>query len=685
MKKVNQQHLLIRLRQQISYAQSTLEQLSDNVVRKKSSLLKLVSDHEEELGRLNDTKNTLRAKNKKVKQSQLKIEKLNDKIDAKNLEVLAIEEQLKKQTLRLTEMENDYTSFLNVHNEKVAALEDDTKQIEEKIQQKEMLENKKLSDEKAIDAMTETLATADMSAINANVTLSPTEINAKIRIDEDFKKKRLLMKYKLLLQLKQIKEDNKINYFKPYPWQLKFWEQTKTKKQLMIKAAVRVGKTDTVVIPAACWLTNTYPEYWSGYVFDYPICCYVLGQSHDQLKRVLQKKLLGEFDYVKGRFSGGWIPSKYISTNPKHLDWNGAIKGGIRSIRIKTKFGGYSALYFFSYEQGQGVLMGDSVDVVLIDEQIRDPAIYPQLINRTSTGARMTGGIILASMTPEYGRTPMIKQFQEELKPHQFLMSVTWWDAPHWTEKMIQENLEATPPHLRDLKAKGIEIMGSGAVYPIAESTIKERMTDVPSYFKWLGAIDFGIRTGALVVGVLNPDNQKITVIEALRTDDWGVNRIAEKMLSFGKNLKWAWPMDGYQIKEYSGCGIAQVEQLKNREVKMLGTHAHLTLTLEDGTEKKTTSVEAGIQYVYNLLNLDKLKIDPTLSAFWEEFRYYTREEGIIKHKRNEQNEKVGDHVMDAFRYLVISMKYAANLDFEEKPLTPRYLNPKRNCYNYVF
>ncbi len=631
-----------------------LKAVEDSTLAKKTELKELTAQIEKDSSALNELKN-------KIEHEQ---NKLDERI-AKN------KAEMEKYNVELTELQS------------VIKLENETKAAKQALELKALIDKetaKKVSIQRKKNRIKRSVKKSELIQVS-----KPTK-SVIIPNKKANKKDLLIKKYKLLLALQAAKNDNQITYFKPYDWQLKFWEQTKSKKQLMIKAAVRVGKTDTTVIPLACWLTNTYPDYWNGYIFNYPITCYVLGQSYDQLKRVLQKKLLGEIDHNTGRFTGGWIPSRFISSNPKHIDWNGAVKGGIKSIRIKTTetkaTGMYSTLYFFSYEQGQGVLMGDSVDVVLIDEQVKDPSIYPQLVNRTSTGAKLTGGLILASMTPEYGRTPLIKQFQEDLKPHQYLMSVTWWDAPHWTKKMIEENLESLPAHLRDLKSKGVEIMGSGLVYPFSEESLKERLVDPPSYFRYLGAIDFGIRTGALVVGVLNPDNKKITIIEAIRTDDWGINRIADKMLSYGTNLKWAWPMDGYQIKENSGSGITQLEQLRRMGVKTLGVHAHLTIKGEDGTQKKTTSVEAGVQEVYHLLSANKLTIDPTLSAFWEEFRFYAREEGVIKHKKNHQNIKVGDHIMDAFRYLVISMKYATPLNYEQAKIKPIYLSGRENPYN---
>lgn len=469
----------------------------------------------------------------------------------------------------------------------------------------------------------------------------------------------LEQKYRLLKIKEQRRTDCKLDYFKPYDWQAEFCAMTKTKRELMIMAGNQCGKTDETTSTFACWLTNYYPPWFNGYRFTYPIIAYALGVDIEQIYNVLQTKLLGKMD-DSGRFSGGWIPAQFIPTDKQYIHWVTSKKGHVKHIKIRTVNGGWSELHFFSYEQGQGTLMGNKVDAVLVDEQPRDPLIAPQLLQRTSNGARGTGGIIMYSMTPEYGETVLTKQFMHELKPHQYFKRVTWWDCPHWTEEKIRRFLASTPAYLRDLKSKGIPISGSGMVYPFNEDDIKGYLAidEVPSHFKWLGAIDFGIRTGALVVGVVDPDTQDVHVVDAVRTDEWGTNRIANKMLSYG-DIPWAWPHDGHQIKENSGAGLTQVQQLVDMGVKMLPTHAQVILTLPNGKEKKSTSVEAGIQIVYNLLEGAKMHVNGALFDFFKELRFYAREKGQIKHQVDEQGVKVGDHIMDAWRYFAVMLSHA--------------------------
>lgn len=57
--------------------------------------------------------------------------------------------------------------------------------------------------------------------------------------------------------------------------------------------------------------------------------------------------------------------------------------------------------------------MGDSVDWFHIDEEPKDPTIYPQVLTRTATGDRGRGGRGILTFTPENGRTDLVISFMD--------------------------------------------------------------------------------------------------------------------------------------------------------------------------------------------------------------------------------------------------------------------------------
>ena len=52
------------------------------------------------------------------------------------------------------------------------------------------------------------------------------------------------------------------------------------------------------------------------------------------------------------------------------------------------------------------------------------------------------------------------------------VVSATWDDVPHLSPEQKTELWGSIPPYQRDARSKGIPQLGSGAIYPVAESEI---------------------------------------------------------------------------------------------------------------------------------------------------------------------------------------------------------------------
>jgi hypothetical protein len=59
--------------------------------------------------------------------------------------------------------------------------------------------------------------------------------------------------------------------FKPHPKQQEHLDLGRTKRERLLMANNRGGKTETGAFEAACHLTGEYPPGWKGRVFDQPI------------------------------------------------------------------------------------------------------------------------------------------------------------------------------------------------------------------------------------------------------------------------------------------------------------------------------------------------------------------------------------------------------------------------------
>lgn len=459
---------------------------------------------------------------------------------------------------------------------------------------------------------------------------------------------------KALRKYDELKSKLKFMFFEPYKWQLKFYMAGLKNKQRMLMAANRVGKTQSSCVELAYHLTGIYPEWWNGITFDFPINAWALGVSGEQIRDVLQNELFGTLD--RENFSGNLIPTSMITDITRSMTPKLA-----KDVHVKHKSGGESVVSFKSYSQGQNVLMGSSVDYALIDEEPQDPEIYPQVLTRTATGNKGKGGYTVLSFTPENGSTPLVCQFMNNLQDGQNLINVTWDDAPHLTEETKVQLLAAIPEYQRDMRSKGIPLMGSGQVFPVDESEIKCDPIPIPDHWARIKGVDFGHdHPMALACCAWDRDNDIFYVYDSFRRSYKGKDE--DPLVSFSdainKRKDWipvSWPHDGLQHEKLSGVQIAQ--QFKDEgKVNMLPYRA----TFEDGS----SNVEPGIMEMYSRMKSGKFKVFNTLSEWFEEFRLYHRKDGKIN--------KINDDLISATRYALMMRRYAEVEEVEDTSYRPK-------------
>jgi hypothetical protein len=72
-------------------------------------------------------------------------------------------------------------------------------------------------------------------------------------------------------------------------------------------------------------------------------------------------------------------------------------------------------------------------------------------------------------------------------------MGATWDDAPHMNHDRREQVLMAIPAHQREMRSKGVPLMGSGLVYQVAETEIVCDPIEIPPYWPRICGVDFGI------------------------------------------------------------------------------------------------------------------------------------------------------------------------------------------------
>ncbi|MGW6085154.1 phage terminase large subunit family protein, partial [Bacillus subtilis] len=315
----------------------------------------------------------------------------------------------------------------------------------------------------------------------------------------------------------------------------------------------------------------------------------------------------------------------------------------VRSAYIRHKSGQLSKIQFWSYSQGQHALMGDAVDWFHIDEEPKDATIYPQVLTRTATGDKGNGGRGILTFTPENGRTDLVIAFMDSPSSGQHCMNVGWDDAPHLSEKVKKDLLESYPPHQRDMRTKGIPMLGHGRIYDLGEDFVKCDPFPIPDHWLVINGMDFGWdHPQAHVQLAWDIENESFYLTRAYKARQVSPAEAFSAVKSWADNVPIAWPPDGLQTEK--GSGLQQKSYYEEAGFQMLPEHAQW----EDGSR----SVEPGLFELYDLMRRGKFRVFSGLRDFFEEYNFYHRDEkGKIV--------KVRDDILDAVRYAYMMRRYA--------------------------
>ena len=448
----------------------------------------------------------------------------------------------------------------------------------------------------------------------------------------------------LLLEEKARREsDNRYRrvYAMLYDWQHDFIQRTASYSQVCLIAANRIGKTFTGTYIDAMHAMGDYPEGWDGHRFEHAPLIWCLGYSGEKTRDLLQSVIVGrkQGDTLMG---GGLIPLDRIVSYEAMTGTANAL----RSVYIKHSSGETSCLQFWSYSQGAHALMGDEVDWFHIDEEPRDTSIWPQVLTRTASGDRGKGGRGILTFTPENGRTELVCQFMDTPSSAQTCMQKGWDDAPHLDEKVKAELLASFPAHQRDMRTKGIPMLGHGRIYDLAEETILCDGFDIPPHWFIIGGVDFGWdHPQAQVRLAWDKDSDVIYVANSWRARQMSPAQAWGAVKRWQQDVPIAWPADGLQTEK--GSGKQQKSYYIEAGFKMLPEHA----TWPDGSN----SVEAGLLEIRDRMLAGTFKVFRGQQDWLSEFLQYHRDDNGHIHK-------TGEDLLDATRYAYMMRRCAVQL-----------------------
>ncbi len=421
-----------------------------------------------------------------------------------------------------------------------------------------------------------------------------------------------------------------------YDWQDDFAKATKDYFECCLCAANQIGKTYTGTTLDAIHLLGEYPDDYEGHRFDFPPLCWLLGYSMEKTRDLLQTALFGKM--VNGKFEGGLIPVDKILSHES----SGGTVNAMRTVRVQHKLG-VSTVQFWSYAQGQHAIMGDVVDWFHVDEEPKDAKIRPQLLTRTINGDKGRGGRGIYTFTPENGRTDLVIKFMDEPSEDQFFMMKGWDDAPHISPEKAKRLLESYPKHQRNMRSKGIPMLGHGRIYDLSEEYLTCDSFEIPDHFYVIDGMDFGWdHPQSHIQLVHDRDSDIYYVTKAHKMRHTSPNEAWGTVKPWAENVPTAWPLDGLQTEK--GSGKQQMQYYKEAGFNMI----HDRATWLDGSN----GVEAGLYEIRDLMSKGKFRIFKGLRDLLDEVLQYHRDDkGKIV--------KANDDILDAIRYAYMMIRYA--------------------------
>jgi len=457
--------------------------------------------------------------------------------------------------------------------------------------------------------------------------LAPLVIPAHLTIEE----KTAL--YELLaLRERRLKEDQ-LSRYRPYAKQREFHRAGRTFRERLFMAGNQLGKTIAGAAEVAMHLTGRYPEWWDGLRIKGANRWIAGSESVELTKKGVQRLLFGNPDQ-EGEWGTGMIPKACIGSITRR---QGPVANCIGNVTVAHTSGDHSSVALQSYDQGRTKWQADTVEGIWFDEE--PPLdLYSEGITRTNVAQ----GPVIVTFTPLLGMSDVVKRFMVDKQVGSTIVNMTIADAEHYSPEARAAIIAAYPEHEREARANGVPMMGSGRVFPLAESAVKCDAFALPSHWPRIVGIDFGIdHPSALVWMAWDRDTDTLYVYDCWREKGKTIDAIAQVYRPRGPWIPVAWPHDGLQRDKGSGVQIAV--QARTAGMSMLPDRA----TFEDGSN----GVEAGLSDMTQRMQTRRLRVFSHLGEWFEEFRMYHRKDGQVV--------KIMDDLLSATRYAVMMKRFA--------------------------
>jgi phage terminase large subunit-like protein len=430
---------------------------------------------------------------------------------------------------------------------------------------------------------------------------------------------------------------NRLDGYEPYSKQLEFHDAGVAFRERLFMAGNQLGKTLAGAAEVSMHLTGRYPVWWEGRRFDRPTVWMAGSESGELTRDGVQRLLVGP-PADQSQWGTGYIPADCLADTSSRP----GVPDAVATVLVKHVSGANSTLLLKSYDQGRSKWQANTVDGVWFDEE--PPLdVYSEGLTRTNA----IFGPVIVTFTPLKGMSDVVLRF---MKPEpddagavdRVVIQMTIDDAEHYTPEARAKIVAAYPAHEREARAKGIPIMGSGRVFPVAEESIACDPIPIPTHWPQIVGIDFGWdHPFAATRLAWDRDNDVVYVTAEYAQREATPVIHAAAIKPWGDWLPVAWPHDGLQHEK--GAGLALKPQYDAQGLNLLTEKATF--------ENNSNSVEAGISDMLDRMLTGRWKVFRTCGGWFDEFRLYHRKDGLIVKERDDR--------ISASRYGLMMLRHA--------------------------
>lgn len=445
-----------------------------------------------------------------------------------------------------------------------------------------------------------------------------------------------------LRRLKELRKNYAIFFYKPYTKQREFHAAGRAHRERLLMAGNQLGKTYSAGMEVSYHATGLYPEWWEGHRCDKANRGWVASVTSELTRDGAQRILLGPV----GQWGSGTIPKELIVDIKRAR----GVPDAVETVLIRhVPSQDVSQITFKAYSDGREAFQAETLDWMWFDEEPPED-IYTEGVTRTNN----TSGPVFLTFTPLLGMSNVVMRFLGCSHPDRNVTNMTIDDVGHYSAEQKRMIIDSYPEHEREARTKGIPMLGSGRIFPVAEEVLREPpLVQVPTHWKQIIGMDFGWdHPTAAVHLALEPDTDRVHVMRCYRRSREIPLIHAAAIKPWGSWVPVAWPRDALQHDKGGSC-----EQLRF-QYRDLG----LNMVSEAAAfpDKRGFGVEAGLADMLERMRTNRLKVDLNLGDWWEEFRMYHRKDGQVVKERED--------LMCATRYGIMMLRYALPAEWAPKP-----------------